>query len=242
MRICRTYDKQVAIKLHQLRHMNYGHSNHYQGEQGVNYFAYQNNNSNLGNKLNSTKFVPYLKISDKVLDFGCGGGWLLTHLNCAKKVGVELNEAAHEVCRNNGIEIYKTIDCVPDKDFDVIISHHCLEHVPYPIQALSSLRGLLKPGGKLILVVPIDDWRRQYDYTAKDIDHHLHTWTPRLMANTISEAGYEIITVKILTHAWFRYWDRCYGKIPDPLFHLICRFWSIFRKRRQVISVAQKPN
>ncbi len=218
--------------------MNYGKSDHYEGEQGAKYFAYQKNWASLGNKIDSIKFSPYLSQNDKVLDFGCGGGWLLSHLKCSKKVGIELNEAAHESCRSNGVEVYKSINEVPYKDFDTIISHHCLEHVPYPIEALSSLRNLLKPGGKLILIVPIDDWRRQHDFTGEDLDHHLHTWTPRLLANTLSEAGYQIQSVKVLTHAWFRYWDKFYGKIPDGLFHLLCRFWGAFRKFRQIVAVA----
>lgn len=218
--------------------MNYGKSSHYEDEQGHQYFAYQKNLAILGSKIDAFKFSPYLSKDDKVLDFGCGGGFLLANLKCAKKVGVELNETAHEECRTNNIEVYKSINQVPYKDFDIIISHHCMEHVPYPIEALASLRSLLKPGGKLILVIPIDDWRRQYDATGKDIDHHLHTWTPRLLANTLSEAGYQIESIKILTHAWCRPLTKFYEKIPNGLFHLLCRFWAIFRKARQIVAIA----
>ena len=219
--------------------MKYGKSNHYEGQQGLEYFDYQKKLAILGNEIDSIKFSPYISENDKVLDFGCGGGWLLSHLNCRKKVGVELNEAAHESCRSNGVDVYKSIELVPDKDFDKIISHHCLEHVPYPIEALTALRTLLKPDGKLIIVVPIDDWRRQLDATGRDIDHHLHTWTPRLMANTLSEAGYQIQSVNVLTHAWFRYWDKVYGKIPHGVFYLLCRFWGASRKFRQIVAIAK---
>lgn len=222
--------------------MQYGKSEHYEGEKGKAYFAYQNKDATIGAQLNKSKFENYIKPTDTVLDFGCGGGWLLAALDCTKKVGVELNENAHNFCKENGIKVFKSIDSVVDNDFDVIISHHCLEHVPYPIEALSSLHKKLKGDGLFVLVVPIDDWRVQRDYTGNDIDHHLYTWTPRLLANTLVEAGYEIDKIEVLTHAWFPRWNVLFGKIPQFAFDTICTFWSILLKRRQLLAVARKSN
>ena len=218
----------------------YGASAHYQGEQGQAYFEYQNRSASIGAKLNIRKISSLVRQSDRLLDFGCGGGWLLRELDCTVKMGVELNESAHEICQSNNIEVYKTISDLPDCLFDVIITHHCLEHVPCPIEALRELFGVLDTGGKLIIIVPIDDWRVQRDQTGSDIDHHLHTWTPRLMANTLVEAGFRPIHISVLTHAWFPKWDVLYGRIPDVCFDMLCTIWSVVRRRRQILAYAEK--
>lgn len=215
-------------------------SDYYKGDQGRNYFAYQNRFAELGARLNAQKFAPYVKQQDQVLDFGCGGGWLLKELRCSRRIGVELNEAAHAACRSNGIEVHKYIADVKERDFDLIITHHCLEHVPYPIEALHQLSGLLKKNGIIVVVVPIDDWRNQRDYSGTDVDHHLHTWTPRLMANTLVEAHLKTLHCKILSHAWFPNWQKLYPILPEVVFDSLCVVWGIIRRRRQLMFVAKK--
>jgi len=217
-------------------------SQHYTADRGKAYFEYQNHFSfrDIGAKLNVRNFAPHVKPSDWVLDFGCGGGWLLRELVCRQKVGVELNEHAHPECRDNQVKVYKFVSEVAERDFDVIISNHCLEHVPHPIEALSALRQLLSPDGKLIFVVPIDDWRVQRDFAGTDIDHHLHTWSARLMANTLVEAGFVPLESRTLTHAWFPIWQKFYGKIPMFAFDALCWAYSVAKKRRQLLVCAKK--
>ncbi len=221
--------------------MKCGESDHYQGEKGREYFAYQNQHAVVGAKLERMKFENYISPTDRVLDFGCGGGWILSELNCAERIGVELNSEAHECCLANGLKVYHDLESVEERDIDVVISNHCLEHVPYPIEALKGIHRLLKTSGKMILVVPIDDWRVQEDHTGKDIDHHLHTWTPRLLANTLVEAGFSIKSIDVLTHAWFPRWFEKFGKMSQALFDLRCRYWSWKCKRRQLVAIVSKP-
>ena len=40
------------------------------------------------------KFKRYIQQDDVMLDFGCGGGYLLKFLDCKKKVGIEINPTA----------------------------------------------------------------------------------------------------------------------------------------------------
>lgn len=219
--------------------MKYGASDHYQSTKGEDYLAYQQMFAP-GAILEARKFAPHIKPTDRVLDFGCGGGWVLRHLDCAERIGVELNEAAHNLCRKNGVQVHRQINDVPAGDFDVVISNHCLEHVPYPIEALRGLRSVLRPGGRLVLIVPMDDWRVQRDFTGQDIDHHLHTWTPRLLANTLEEAGFSIESVKVLAYAWFPGWSRVMNILPRSAFDALCRIMAVLKKRRQLIALATK--
>jgi SAM-dependent methyltransferase len=49
---------------------------------------------------------------------------------------------------------WKHPDDTEDLQFDAIWSHHCLEHIPNPIEALIAWRKLLNPRGRLFLTVP----------------------------------------------------------------------------------------
>ena len=191
-------------------------------------------------KLNALKFSSYIRASDTVLESGAKGGHLLTELVAARKVAIEANLQAHAVCKANGIEVYASLENAPAGKFSRIISHHFLEHVPSPLEELRRLRNRLSDDGKLIINVPIDDWRNERDWRA-DIDHHLHTWTPPLLANLLKDAGYEVETVEIMTHAWPKYWETLVKVLPSPLFHGLCRCWAVFRKSRQLLAVAHLP-
>jgi SAM-dependent methyltransferase len=221
--------------------MNYGASKHYQAEGGESYFAYQRTFAE-GAELEARKFAPHVRPSDRVIDFGCGGGWVLAQLECAERVGVELNDAAHGFCQKNGVRVYRTLAEVEGSGFDIGISNHCLEHVPCPVEALRGVRSLLRPGGILVLVVPLDDWRVQRDYTGKDIDHHLHTWTPRLLANTLVESGYVVNRVEVLTYAWFPGWRNALRVLPGPLFNWLCWLTAVIKRRRQLLAIAVKSS
>jgi len=219
--------------------MNYGASDRYQDAKGDEYLAHQKKCAP-GASLEARKFSPHIKSSDRVLDFGCGGGWILHDIDCAERVGVELNEAAHGFCRENGVRVYRTLQEVEESHFDVAISNHCLEHVPCPVEALRGLHHRIRRGGKLILVLPLDDWRVQKDFAGNDIDHHLHTWTPRLLANTLSEAGFLIQGIDVLSLAWPPGWQSLMKVLPSPAFDALCYLMAIWKRRRQLVAIAYK--
>ncbi len=220
--------------------MNYGASEHYQKGKGEEYLAYQSKSAP-GARLEARKFAPHIKSQDRVIDFGCGGGWILRELNCAERCGVELNEAAHAFCRQNGVTVFGSVAEVSGGQFDVAISNHCLEHVPNPVEALRGINDLLREGGRLILVVPVDDWRVQRDFSGTDIDHHLHTWTPRLLANTLVEAGFQVEQINVLTYAWFPGWDKAMKILPQSVFDALCWLTAVLKRRRQLVAVCTRP-
>ncbi len=218
-------------------------SDYYSGEQGEKYFAYQNASAAAMAKVSSRKFAPFIEAGDRVLDLGCGGGWILKELIAAEKTGIEVNEAARRVCEANGIRVFASAGSLPAGErFDKIITHHCLEHVPCPIKALAELRSVLRPGGLLIAVVPMDDWRMQQDFTGTDKDHHLHTWTPRLFANTLMEAGLQPVSHRIIAHTWPRHWEMLNRWLPAWLANAACAVCSVIRRRRELLAVARAPS
>jgi hypothetical protein len=94
----------------------------------------------------------------------------------------------------------------------------------------------------LVLCLPIDDWRAQRVYLPQDINHHLHTWTPQLLGNSLCEAGFtpERFSIRILTDAWFPGMTRISRRTPALLLLAARRIFSALAKRRQLLAVARK--
>lgn len=217
-------------------------SRHYQGEGGEAYFAsYKNGDLMARGQLNvRTKFARHVKPEDTVLDFGCGSGTVLACLDCKQKIGVELNPAAREESQRHGVTPYISLDQVPNEVADVAISNHALEHVANPLRTLKQLREKLTPTGKLVLVVPIDDWRAQREPNPTDKDHHLYTWTPLLLGNLLGEAGYRVESIQVFTHAWFPRWEQWMPRLPTAVFDAVCSIYAWGVKRRQLVAVATR--
>ncbi|HEY9600182.1 MAG TPA: class I SAM-dependent methyltransferase [Allocoleopsis sp.] len=219
----------------------YGASDHYLNTKGESYFKWQGRSGLIDGQIEAHKFRHLIQDTDTVLDFGCGGGFVLHALNCSRRIGVEINPAARQQALTLDVECYADLRDVPDGLADVIISNHALEHVPYPIEALKQLRQKLKLHGTLALCVPIEDWRNHKHYNPNDVDHHLYSWTIQLLGNCLSEAGFAVSegSISIVTHAWPKYYDFLYQNLPLPLFDFLCNLWSRLYKRRQLIAIVK---
>ncbi len=219
-----------------------GVSKHYDKK----YFDWQSSIGEFGGWANQSKFIEHISPTSKVLDFGCGGGYLLRSINCAKKVGVEVNESAADTAKNNGLEVFRSTAEVPDDYVDVIISDNALEHTLQPVEELKSLYKKLRVGGRIIFVVPCDSITR--DYKPNDINHHLYSWSPMSLGNLFTEAGFSVIESRPYIHKWPRIKYICpslYKLIANVggrrLFETACRIYGhIERSWFQVRVVAEK--
>jgi 2-polyprenyl-3-methyl-5-hydroxy-6-metoxy-1,4-benzoquinol methylase len=114
------------------------------------YFAFQSGMGNFGGWAELSKFAPHIRNEDTILDFGCGGGYLLHNLKNTAKAGVEINPAARRVCEQLGLTVYAEKSEIPDGHFDIIISNHALEHCASPFDEILGLKSKLKPGGRML--------------------------------------------------------------------------------------------
>jgi SAM-dependent methyltransferase len=218
-------------------------SSHYLGVSGARYFAYQSQFADFAGKYIAAKFAAQIKPSDVVLDFGCGGGFVLLEIACADRIGVEINPAARLVAERLGITCCESLDEVANEGVDVVIAHHSLEHVLGPLATLRSLLLKLKPGGLLLVSLPIDDWRCQQKYDPNEINHHLYTWTPLLLGHLFYEAGFDTGTFssRIGINGWFRAFPLCFKLLPRPCAEILLTMWCFLRKTREITASVRKP-
>jgi SAM-dependent methyltransferase len=212
---------------------------HYRGKLGDEYFAWQRQGADLGAELELHKFAPHVGPDATVVDFGCGAGYLLSLLGAREAVGVEPNEAARRDASERGLRVVAGTSELPEAFADVVISNHALEHTLHPLEELTGIRRVLKPDGRLVLWLPLDDWRTQRRVDPADINHHLYTWTPLLLSNLLAEAGFEVLETRIVAYAWPQLHDRLYHLLSRRAFDAVCVGWSVLRRRRQLMAVAR---
>jgi SAM-dependent methyltransferase len=204
-----------------------------------NYFAWQVTLGRFGGWANQTKFAAFISSDSRVLDFGCGGGFLLKGLQCGKRVGVEVNPAAIETAKSNGIEVYSKVADIPDAYVDVIISENALEHTLQPLEELKHLYKKLVVGGKIVFVVPCDSI--SFCYKPNDINHHLYSWSPMNLGNLFTEAGFSVIESKPYIHKWPPKYELIAKIGGRRLFDLACRIYGrLARSWFQVRIVAER--
>lgn len=204
------------------------------------YFSWQKNIGAFGGQANLTKFADYIRPTDKVFDFGCGGGFLLSNIQCAEKIGVEINPSARENASGLGITTYPEVKDVSDEWADIIVSNHALEHVDHPYSVLKELFTKLRPGGKIVFVIPCESYVQEYK--EEDINQHLYTWSPLNLGNLFTHAGFKVLESKKYMHKWPRFYVRIAKYFGRTGFDICCRIYGwMNRNFVQVRIIAIRP-
>ena len=114
---------------------------------------------------------------DITLDIGCGSSPYAKHFPCRVGIDIKLRP---------GVNVIADTCFLPFKDgmFPVVLCTEVLEHVAYPENALSEMRRILRPGGKLLLttrfIFPIHDAPHDfYRFTKYGLRHLLRDFDIR---------------------------------------------------------------
>lgn len=179
------------------------------------YFEWQKDIGAFGGVVNLEKFRAHISQSMNVLEFGCGGGYLLKQIRCQAKIGIEINDAARANAAALGLDTFRTIKEAPDGWADCVISNHALEHVINPYEVLVQLKEKMKNGATIIFVVPYDF----FGFRPRDINRHLFSWSPMTLGNLFEEAGYVVIETKRLLHKWPPFYRQIYQRLGSRAFN-----------------------
>lgn len=204
------------------------------------YFSWQREIGEFGGKANKIKFEEFIEPDSFVVDFGAGGGFLIESLDCGRRLGVEINPSARKEAESRGIPMVDQLEKIESCVADLVITHHALEHTDEPLRHMREIHRILKPGGKVVCVVPCESI--SYGYIENDINFYLYSWSPMCLGNLAVRAGFRVIESKPFLHKWPPFFYRIQKLTGWPLFHLLCRIWArVERKFFQVRCVAIKP-
>ena len=141
--------------------------------------------------------------SRRVLDIGCGKGFLLEafrHQGWTVQ-GVELSDHSARHAREIlGMDVY--VGALPDramadKRFDAAVLWHVLEHVPDPARLLGEVYDLLNLGGLFLVSVPDfgcpEARLTRSGWFHLDVPRHLVHFTHGTLSTLLKETGFEIV-------------------------------------------------
>ena len=212
---------------------------HYLGSEGEAYYRLQAGGGTIGAALTARQFLGWVSPEDVVLDFGCGGGQVLAALPASRRLGVEVNPAARGDAAALGLELYERLEEVESDSVQVAIANHSLEHALQPLDELVELRRVLTAGGRLVVVVPLEDSRADRDVFGADPNHHLYSWTPLTLANLARAAGFTVSSCRVRTRAWPPGY-RLLARLPDRIFDALGWLTAVLRRRRELVLVASR--
>ncbi len=144
----------------------------------------------------------------RVLDVGCGPGWLAEALTAQGHLVTGVDVAEEPGVRGR-MDHFVQADLelgLPDEvggDFDVVLAADVIEHVRGPQHLLTEMAGRLRPGGTVIASVPnISHWYPRgrtalglFDYDQRGIldSTHLRFFTRRSFVRLAQQAGLQPI-------------------------------------------------
>lgn len=202
------------------------------------YYTWQKSIGEVGGILNKFKFDEEVDKNEVLMDFGCGGGYLLDQFSNNKKIGFEINKSAWEDIKSKNIHPVDNFDDIQDNSIGIIISNHALEHVQEPLSIIKNLYKKLKIGGKIILVVPCEQPNDiGFYYRKNDINQHLFTWCPMTLGNLFTLAGFEVRSCVPFQHQWCSDYKENYNA-PD--FHNRCIENAKKNSNIQIKIIAEK--
>lgn len=137
----------------------------------------------------------------RVLDIGCGRGEFIALLAARgfDTAGLEPGEEAARRGREAGLNIMHGgvgSVTIPDANFDAVTMWHVLEHMPQPLAALSEVKNMLRPGGRLIVALPdFGGWqatRYGSGWFGIDAPRHLSHFTRETFTAMAGKAGFRV--------------------------------------------------
>ena len=151
-------------------------------------------------KLNSLKDLN-LKLSDNILDVGCGNGeflYELKELGFKNLKGIDPFLMKKTVYKNGLVIEKKRIEDLLDSEnkFDLIMFHHVLEHIPNPMDILKICYKLLNTKGVLLIRVPVSEalvWKEyRENWVQLDAPRHLYIYSRNSINLLAGESCFKI--------------------------------------------------
>jgi len=173
-----------------------------------------------------------LSAGEKVLDIGCGPGFLCEEMGekvgrDGAVVGIDISRELIGLCERRKHPVwlsYEVGDATklnqPDASFDVVVCTQFAEYISDVDAALSETFRVLKPGGRTIFIATdwdalvwfSDDPKRMAAVLKTWEAHCAHPRLPRTMPHRLKNAGFRLDDAFVYTLLNLSYDDDCYSK------------------------------
>jgi SAM-dependent methyltransferase len=134
-------------------------------------------------------------VCPRILDAGSGTGVnLADYSTIGRATGVELDRTAASIARRHGHGRVAVGDLCrlpfPSASFDVVVSTDVIEHIVDDVAALSELRRVLAPDGRIVLTTPAYSWA----YSSHDrYLHHVRRYDLRQLMQSVARARLKVL-------------------------------------------------
>ena len=202
------------------------------------YFYWYKNIGQLSAVINQKFFNNYINKNDSVLDYGCGGGFLLKKINCKEKYGYEINK--YIIKKEKSLKIYSNFQSIKKK-FNKILSNQVLPHVLCPRTEIINLKKLLTKNGLMIFMFTCDGPSVQYK--KKDINFKCYSWSPMGIGNLFKSCGLKIIKCESFYFKWPPMYEKIYKFFGLKIFNFLSVIYGYVKKNRNYnIRIVVKNN
>ena len=160
--------------------------------------------------LKDTRLDLRLDPGSGILDVGAGAGGTLvalSHLGFRDLLGVD-PFLAEDVTYESGARVLKAELSDLERQFDLILANHSLEHLADARAALRDMHRLLKPGRYAVVRIPVvaRAWREYgVNWVQLDAPRHLFLYPARTFKSLAEEAGFAVDEVAHDSTA-FQFW------------------------------------
>ena len=150
----------------------------------------------------------WLKPGISILEVGCSVGALLFQLKAAAGnggtvIGIEAHRGHARFAREQkGLDVRAGLlhEIAPDlapESFDLVVMNHVLEHTTSPVEALVTLKQLMRTGGVLVIEVP------NIEAPGSRLSHFFHhahhfCFSPRTLRRLAQRTGFSVRRVEAL--------------------------------------------
>lgn len=136
----------------------------------------------------------FIKIPDEILDWGGGDGRNTPFLDSFGKC-LDIFDISNS--NNKNYSNVKFI-CSLTKKYDLIMSIHVFEHVPYPINLLNKISSHLNNNGYLYIEVPYEKIMRENKFPIHQKNHwheHINFFSPTALRLLLNNTGFKVIDI-----------------------------------------------
>jgi ubiquinone/menaquinone biosynthesis C-methylase UbiE len=149
-------------------------------------------------------FVSGLAEADRALDLGAGDGRLTPSLRAGSLTAADVSQVALDraatALPEAALALVEPDAPLPfdDNSFDLVLCAETIEHVRDVQLALSEIRRVLVPGGRLALTTPAAGrWRMLFRGVEHPFSPHLRAFTRRSLRTTLESMGFQVMSLEV---------------------------------------------